>query len=439
MSASTFHEPVQLYDEQVARLAPFPVLLDPSPRQRSSSLAHVVPSRPLKGDSPLVHPAASPQPYSVWDDEAMPGILSRVLSRRTSLEAGAIHKDTGGKLKVTEKGRERRLSAGNWRHRSASSAASGDSGRGASIDNERSPSASESSSNKAVDTAVRHSSSSTSNQRLTPTTTPLAQRRASPMQLDDVTNLSRVPSSGAEEEDSSPSLSDTSITQQRAHAYAALTGRSNGNLISCSTTELGTQPSPSHTEVVMAQASLSTPSLAYYQPRYQPLRPRDPNALPDPTQSPSPAAQSRRRTTSSNDAPMNNETLHKTSMPAHKTARRSRVQSAGALPPTVSSYTPRQTPTSRQGAISPHQPTITPTSTPGGRKNRRSLSQENSLVATRIARAFLIRELGENAIVRNKISASATSNITPSKNWTNSENEQKELWLALHDGVLICR
>lgn len=141
MSASTFHEPIQLYDEQIARLAPFPVLT--GVRKRSSSLvnasftASTGRRTPLgQLDSNLAGSQTTPSSYqSVFDEEenevAMPGIFDKVLSRRTSLEAGhLVHRDTGGKLKITEKGRERRLSAGNWRVRSSVSSTSSSTGGG---------------------------------------------------------------------------------------------------------------------------------------------------------------------------------------------------------------------------------------------------------------------------------------------------------------------
>lgn len=455
MSASTFDEPVQLYDEQIARFAPFQGAGDGARRPRSSSLHHyhhyqhqhraslssrTGNRRPLSEIDPNASvnlvttdstSVPTPAHYSVWDDEAMPGILSKVLSRRTSLEAGQIHKDsgTGGKLKITEKGRERRLSAGNWRARSSTSSST--------HNDHETPSKRSSAGAPMVSSAAAASPSNDSPIHHHPS------KRASPMHLDKVTTLARVPSSGAEEQDqdhqdagdSSPS--DSSITQQRARAYAALTGRTP----SSGDGQANGAPLPSLDTI--ARASLSQPSLLPSQQassssanQYQPLTAVSPNAVSTST-TPNVQQQQCRRTTSSSASPSyttNNENaspLKTSNAYRNKTPRRSRVQSANAVPLSASSPSPLRP------ALSPRQPvsTSTPTTskTPIQHKNRRSLSQENSLVATRIARAFLVRELGENAIARRN------STSTPSKSWNVNENEQKELWLALHDGVLLCR
>lgn len=444
MSASTFHEPVQLYDEQLARLAPFPVLT--GVRQRSSSLVHAPTRRPLS----QVDPNSTGQ-YSVFDDEAMPGILSKVLNRRTSLEAASIHKDTGGKLKITEKGRERRLSAGNWRARSSVASTSSNDNAASSSHRQQQQTPIKRQQLCSNDDDDDPSPGRSSNSHLTTptpssgTASPHAHRRVSPMQLDKVTNLARVPSSGAEEEDggdnSEDSPSDTSITNQRARAYAALTGRGSMTNLSPSDpssypSRSGIQPADSTSLDMIARASLSQPSLPSQQshPHYQPLTALNPNALPHSSSPSHGVQQQRRRTTSSNDAPMNNQhTASKASiLHPNKTPRRSRVQSASALPTIPSNSSPRP-PLSSSRQVATGSPS--PATPVGQRKNRRSLSQENSLVATRIARAFLARELGDNAIITRRNSSSST----PSKNWTSNESEQKELWLALHDGVLLCR
>ena len=63
---------------------------------------------------------------------------------------------------------------------------------------------------------------------------------------------------------------------------------------------------------------------------------------------------------------------------------------------------------------------------------RRSLSKDNSLLATRIASAFLVKELGEHVLQRRPAS-------TPPDQWPSDQHEQRDLWLALLDGISLCR
>lgn len=120
------------------------------------------------------------------------------------------------------------------------------------------------------------------------------------------------------------------------------------------------------------------------------------------------AASPRRRTTSSSDAPTLSQHVSQS-----KTQRRSRVQSASA-------------------AFANADPTASPTP---ARRRRRSLSAENSLVAARLARDYMTRELGEEAMARRTPDAPAIGQSA----WKGNYAEQKELWLALRDGVLLCR
>lgn len=222
---------------------------------------------------------------------------------------------------------------------------------------------------------------------------------------------------------------DTSIAEQRAQAYAALTAAS--PTASPVRRSLSTRiphlarSSPTHRDIVdvsMAVVAAPHPALAHFEGRVAP----PPSVLP------------RRRTTSSNDAPSMAErtatgqrsplsAISASSPGSHKAPRRTRVQSANAA-----SYSP-----SLPAAPSPAGSAAAKAAKRGTSYSfrRRSLSAENSLVATRLARAFLSRELGEKALSRKGVSLCASA----AARWPADDSEQRDLWTALHDGVLLCR
>ena len=222
---------------------------------------------------------------------------------------------------------------------------------------------------------------------------------------------------------------DTSISEQRAQAYAALTAAS--PTASPARRSASTRiphlarSSPSHRGIVdvsMAAAAVSQPALMELDGRAA----APPSVLP------------RRRTTSSNDAPSMAEraatgqrsplsAISASSPASHKAPRRTRVQSANAAS-TSPSAPPAVSPAGSAAAKAARRGT-------SYSSRRRSLSAENSLVATRLARAFLARELGEKALSRKGVALCASA----AARWPADDSEQRELWTALHDGVLLCR
>lgn len=100
--------------------------------------------------------------------------------------------------------------------------------------------------------------------------------------------------------------------------------------------------------------------------------------------------------------------------PPHDVVRPANSPSNGSSTPTSSAH----------GSSTPSNPS------PKVRAKRRSLSQENALVATRLARAFLTRELGE---------VFARRLTSGQRKWEEGMHEQRELRSALMDGDILCR
>jgi hypothetical protein len=311
MSATTFAGgPVELHT--FGDIAPFNVL-DPPPRQRSSSLSAALHadmpglwSRTGAATKPRSRVSSASQNNSTTTTPAKPALLSTVspaLSIPADLRAeGSAASPTpvlghrSSRQKITEKGkRERRLSVN---HRSSNDS-DGQSSATPVMDSDRQP----------VNIVARAETPS-----------------------DGETNI-------------------INVQTERANAYAALTGS-------------GSSP-------VSQMASSSTASSAQVTPI--------------------------------------------------KTPRRTRVQSASAVASSSST------------SASPSHSSNAPPPVTAARKKRRSLSQQNSLIATRIAKAFLLRELGEAALTRRCTTA------VPKSSWSQDDTEQRELWFALHDGVLLCR
>lgn len=363
--------------------APFPVLREL--RKRSSSLGaaqhfHQANNQPIKAHCIDIGEAVAPE-------SEMPN-LWRSSSKKVKdgFEGSTAGKGLqGNRQKITEKGRERRLSsAGVLQHLRLSVASSP---KQTSARAQSRPAEQDVAMSVDVDVSCdghekeRHDAVG----RLL---APFPNEQA-------IYALSRESADGTDSEDEDE---DENITEQRARAYAAL---------------IGGRPSPSGTSARVRATSMHTKATASCsQPALVPMCGGS-SAIP------------RRRTTSSNDAPTMAERSSKSAaLPADKVfdgtriggnrPRRTRVQSANAAAGGVGAFTSK---------------TSIPAAT---RRKRRSLSQENSLVATRLARAFLARELGETVITRRPATAHR-------EHWSNDESEQRDLWLALQDGVVLCR
>ena len=223
---------------------------------------------------------------------------------------------------------------------------------------------------------------------------------------------------------------DTSISEQRAQAYAVLTAASPtaSPARRSSSTRIPhvARSSPTHRGIIdvsMAAARISQPALMEMELDGRAAAP--PSVLP------------RRRTTSSNDAPSMAEraatgqrsplaAISASSPASQKAPRRTRVQSANAA--STSQFASAVSPAGTAAAKGARRGT-------SYSSRRRSLSAENSLVATRLARAFLARELGEKALTRKGVALCASA----AARWPADDSEQRDLWTALHDGVLLCR
>ena len=403
MSAETFFGgAVQLADLPGSGIAaaPFPVLKEV--RKRSSSLGaaqyctdqrqvHVLFTR--ASDDAGAVPAVDSEMPGLWRSSSKKVSQNEAGSAQTA--GGVVH---GNRQKITKEGRERRLSsAGVLAHLRLSSPASAQKQEeGQRVRSKTASNASQSkmvidgaSSNKISqeDAVVRQFDADVPNQG-----GPLYASTASRV------NGNRDSSSSSEDE-------DEAVTEQRAKAYAALTGN---------------RPSPGNTAARIRATSMLTKA-THSQPARVPIRPgavASSSAIP------------RRRTTSSNDAPTMAERSSKSpAIPSSSVFNVASALSGSKLPRTrVQSANNAQSGPS----ASRHSPSTGSPSPAATRRKRRSLSQENSLVATRLARAFLARELGETAISRRPANA-------PREAWSIDESEQRELWLALHDGVVLCR
>lgn len=391
MSAETFAGgAIQLADLHASGLvAPFPVFREV--RKRSSSLGaaqhlHIPPPSNNQAGAVTYIDAGS---YPFVDRE-MPGLWRKGKSKsiditgngdssNSSSKDGAV---SGNRQKITDKGRERRLSsagAGVLHHlRLAKQTTSQDvsTTRRSAAQREDGRKSSSDADAMQVDGQDAHARTR-EDAGVTPFSANSNSRALYASALRDPAANSGSSSSNDENE-------DEAVTEQRAIAYAALTGA---------------RPSPHGTrarvksELTKARSPTSGSS-----------------AIP------------RRRTTSSNDAPTMAERSSKLPAvaadkvfdrsPASRTAR-SRVQSANAAAITTTNGS-----------------TSAPTAEM--RRKRRSLSQQNSLIATRLSAAFLARELGEAAIKRRPVNS-------PRQTWSTDESEQRDLWLALHDGVVLCR
>ena len=424
MSAETFFGgAVQLANLPLGNPAPFPVLKQVRPRSSSLGAAaqylehcphydRAVPTLRIDAGATAEHDSAAVA-YGAHSD--MPGLWRSSSKKDHGVGAGAGGVVQGARQKITKEGRERRLSsAGVLQHLRLSSPATSKQGDLHHLQERARSKTAESSGS--VSTAMNIESSNFSNSNKTSQESGITQfiaETAVPNDSGITVPLYASTSLEGEPGGSSSSEEDEAVTEQRARAYAALTG---------------SRPSPGNTAARVRATSMLTRATAV-----SPIGSVSQNSALVPIR---PAAASsaipRRRTTSSNDAPTMADRSSKSPLPAmsgvfdgspanagNKT-RRTRVQSANAGPSVSSS-----------SAMSPRIDASSP-SPAATRRKRRSLSQENSLVANRLARAFLARELGESAVSRRPANA-------PRECWSTDESEQRELWLALHDGVILCR
>lgn len=194
-------------------------------------------------------------------------------------------------------------------------------------------------------------------------------------------SLTHTPTLGTlQRELSDGSDAEVDVWNQRAKAYAALTGLA---------------PPSSSQPSVFDQSRQNSPASGGNDPH---------DLLPSPLSSHI-AVSSRAGNTSRSVSPVPN-------------MRRSRAYSVGPTPTGCGTGAGDHPPSDPHGS--------------GPRRKRRSLSQKNSIVATRIAKAFVVRELGEGVFAEHqaKVSRQACSI---------QQYEQRELWFSLCDGVIFLR